>query len=157
LGTAKETSMVSNVMSKARFVVVQDAFMTKTAKQADVILPASFTVESTGSYTNTYRIIQQFNAQLHTKIDMTNLEQLSAISKLYGLEISTDAAEIVDAIASELPSAKDEKHQFVYTVKEGNSALFNNGADALTKQFDDMFKDAFAVSRVKVEEKVYGL
>jgi hypothetical protein len=35
-------------------------------------------------------------------------------------------------------------------------AAFNHGADALTKQFDDMFEQAFEQSHVSVEEKVYG-
>ena len=62
----------------------------------------------------------------------------------------------MDAIAGELPAQKDEKQQFVYTDKKGENALFNHGADAITKQFDDMFEQAFEQSQISVEEKVYG-
>jgi NADH-quinone oxidoreductase subunit G len=44
------------------FVVVQDLFMTETAKQADVILPAKGTYERDGSYTNIDRRVQAFDA-----------------------------------------------------------------------------------------------
>jgi anaerobic selenocysteine-containing dehydrogenase len=39
------------------FVVVQDAFMTETAKYADVILPAAIWGEKTGTYTNVDRTV----------------------------------------------------------------------------------------------------
>ncbi len=40
------------------FLVVQDMFLTKTAKLADVVLPAASYVESNGTFTNTERRVQ---------------------------------------------------------------------------------------------------
>ncbi len=40
------------------FLVVQDLFLTETAKLADVVLPAASYVESSGSFTNTERRVQ---------------------------------------------------------------------------------------------------
>jgi ferredoxin-nitrate reductase len=42
---------------KDLFVVVQDAFMTETAKHADVLLPAAMWGEKTGTYTNVDRTV----------------------------------------------------------------------------------------------------
>jgi formate dehydrogenase major subunit len=116
VGTAKDSSVVKKLMDNTKFIVVQDAFMTETAKQADVILPASFTLESDGSFTNTNRTIQQFKAQWSAKTEKTSIEQLADLAKMFGVEVPQDAAGIMDAIASELPAQKDEKQQFVFTL-----------------------------------------
>lgn len=156
IGTAKKEVKMSKLMNNAKFVVVQDAFITETTKQADLILPASFNLETSGSVTNTSRTIQQFEAQWPAKVEKTNIEQLAEFIKLFGAEASSNAADILDAITGELPSQKDEKHQFVYTENQSAAALFEHGADAITKQFDDIFKHAFESSHISVEEKVNG-
>ncbi|AWR96775.1 formate dehydrogenase subunit alpha [Acidianus sulfidivorans JP7] len=46
-------------LSKLDFLVVQDMFMTETAKYADVILPAAAPLEKEGTYVNTERRIQR--------------------------------------------------------------------------------------------------
>ncbi|BAU25996.1 formate dehydrogenase major subunit [Aneurinibacillus soli] len=46
-------------LEKLEFLVVQDIFLTKTAQFADVILPASPSLEKEGTFTNTERRIQR--------------------------------------------------------------------------------------------------
>lgn len=46
--------------SKLKFLVVQDLFLTETAKQADVVLPALSYVEKGGSFLNIERRVQKF-------------------------------------------------------------------------------------------------
>jgi formate dehydrogenase major subunit len=50
---------VHETLSKLDFFVVQDVFFTKTAQFADVILPASPSLEKDGTFTNTERRVQR--------------------------------------------------------------------------------------------------
>jgi formate dehydrogenase major subunit len=50
---------VENMFEKLDFFVVQDIFLSKTAKYADVVLPASPSLEKEGTFTNTERRIQR--------------------------------------------------------------------------------------------------
>jgi formate dehydrogenase major subunit len=50
---------VQDAFTKLEFFVVQDMFMSKTAQFADVILPASPSLEKEGTFTNTERRIQR--------------------------------------------------------------------------------------------------
>lgn len=50
--------LLKQVLKKAEFLVVQDLFLTETAKQADLVLPANCWAEKTGTYTNTERRVQ---------------------------------------------------------------------------------------------------
>ena len=53
-----ELSRVRKILDKEDlFVVVQDAFMTETARHADVVLPAALWGEKTGCYTNVDRTV----------------------------------------------------------------------------------------------------
>jgi formate dehydrogenase major subunit/NADH-quinone oxidoreductase subunit G len=47
------------VLGKLEFLVVQDIFMTETAKLAHVVLPAAASAEKTGTFTNLERRLQQ--------------------------------------------------------------------------------------------------
>jgi len=49
---------------KPEFLVVQDVFLTETAKLADVVLPAQSFAERDGTFTNTERRVQLFRAAL---------------------------------------------------------------------------------------------
>jgi len=52
---------LKDVLSKLEFLVVQDIFLTETAKLADVVLPASSIAEKIGTFTNLERRLQQLN------------------------------------------------------------------------------------------------
>ncbi|MCI2414186.1 MAG: formate dehydrogenase subunit alpha [Candidatus Aramenus sp.] len=54
------TPLTRKALEEVDFLVVQDMFMTETAKLADVILPASASLEKEGTFTNTERRIQRF-------------------------------------------------------------------------------------------------
>ena len=47
-------------LPKADFVVVQELFLTETAKQADVVLPALSWAERDGTFTNAERRVQRY-------------------------------------------------------------------------------------------------
>jgi formate dehydrogenase major subunit len=50
---------VQHLLSKLDFLVVQDVFLSQTAQFADVILPASPSLEKDGTFTNTERRVQR--------------------------------------------------------------------------------------------------
>ncbi|MEM3352092.1 MAG: formate dehydrogenase subunit alpha [Saccharolobus sp.] len=54
------TPLTKQALEKVDFLVVQDMFMTETAKLADVILPAAASLEKDGTFVNTERRIQRF-------------------------------------------------------------------------------------------------
>jgi formate dehydrogenase major subunit len=54
------TPLTKEALEKVDFLVVQDMFMTETAKFADVILPAASSLEKDGTFVNTERRIQRF-------------------------------------------------------------------------------------------------
>lgn len=53
-----DVTHVEEAIEKLDFLVVQDIFLTETAKLADVVLPASSYAERDGTYTNTERRVQ---------------------------------------------------------------------------------------------------
>ncbi len=60
--TDPNTQHVRNALSKLELFVVQELFMTETAKLATVVLPAASFLEKSGTFTNGERRIQRVNA-----------------------------------------------------------------------------------------------
>lgn len=58
------SNFVAEMLGKLDFFVVQDIFFSNTAQYADVILPASPSLEKDGTFTNTERRIQRFHEVL---------------------------------------------------------------------------------------------
>jgi NADH-quinone oxidoreductase subunit G len=56
-------------LPKDAFVIVQELFLTETAKRADVVLPAVSFAERDGTYTNAERRVQRFYAALPVAVD----------------------------------------------------------------------------------------
>ena len=52
---------LKQALGKLEFLVVQDVFMTETAKLAHVVLPAAASAEKSGTFTNLERRLQQLN------------------------------------------------------------------------------------------------
>ncbi len=58
------SNFVEEMFAKLDFFVVQDIFFSRTAQFADVVLPASPSLEKDGTFTNTERRIQRFHQAL---------------------------------------------------------------------------------------------
>jgi NADH-quinone oxidoreductase subunit G len=73
--------------SKQVFVVVQDLFMTETAKQADIVLPAASAYEKNGTVTNVCGEVQRLKQAIKVMGTKTDLEIFGQIAKEMGLNL----------------------------------------------------------------------
>jgi len=63
--TDPDANHVRHAMESLEFLVVQEIFMTETAKYAHVILPAASFLEKSGTFTNAERRVQRVNATVN--------------------------------------------------------------------------------------------
>ena len=74
---------------KNTFVVVQDMFLTETARLADVILPAANLYEKSGSVTNSYGDLQQVNKAADRAGVRSDFEMIVRLADKMGAHIPT--------------------------------------------------------------------
>jgi NADH-quinone oxidoreductase subunit G len=77
----------AKLASKNAFVVVQDLFMSETAKQADIVLPAASAYEKSGTVTNTCGEVQKLKHAIKVMGTKTDLEITGLIAKEMGLNL----------------------------------------------------------------------
>ena len=77
----------ASLASKNAFVVVQDLFMTETAKQADIVLPAASAYEKNGTVTNVCGEVQRLKQAIKVMGTKTDLEIFGLIAKEMGLNL----------------------------------------------------------------------
>jgi len=145
IGCTIDKAKVQKWFADAEFILVQDYFMTETAQQADLILPATFPVETSGSFTNTQKHIQQFEKQFKGKIDQENYVQLLNIIHNF---TNSEEIKTIDDIRKEIfellpQKATSERYSFNYTQKDNMNKQFNFGCDYLVKKFDEDSEQAF--------------
>lgn len=71
-------------LAKAELLVVQDLFLTETARVADVVLPAVSFVETEGSYVNSERRVQKVNPALPALTGKQNWQVLLELMEQMG-------------------------------------------------------------------------
>ena len=88
------------------FLVVQDIFMTETAKFADVVLPSACFAEKEGTFSNTERRVQRVRKAVNAPGEARDDWQITCeIAKRMGYTMSYDSAEeIMAEIAKVTPS-----------------------------------------------------
>jgi NADH-quinone oxidoreductase subunit G len=77
----------TTLASTNAFVVIQDLFMTETAKRADIVLPAASAYEKSGTVTNTCGEVQKLKAAIKVMGTKTDLEIVGLIAKEMGLNL----------------------------------------------------------------------
>ena len=65
----------------AEFMLVVDHFMTETALEADVVLPAAMPVETSGSYTTCDRRVQRFTKVFEPRTGMENWQIIGELAR----------------------------------------------------------------------------
>ena len=142
VGCAYDKEEVKKWFANASFVVVQDYFMTETAKEASLILPASFPSETGGSFSNTGKVLQKFDAApvMSNTPAHNSIQQLINLNKKFGEEQATDTVDIMMEAFSLLPGKPDGTLAFSCTAGAGEK-LFAYGCDVLIKIFDEDFSN----------------
>jgi formate dehydrogenase major subunit len=144
IGCSTDKEKVQKWFSESEFVMVQDYFLTETAKQANLILPATFPIETSGSFTNTQKNIQIFEKQFKGKVEVENFMQLVQIFNQF-TEMKIDSVDEIRKEIFELLSGADKKtsYEFIYTEKDNLNKVFKHGCDFVVKYFDEYFKNSF--------------
>ncbi|MEO4053131.1 formate dehydrogenase subunit alpha [Solibacillus sp. CAU 1738] len=96
---------IDKVLSQLDFFVVQDCFLSRTARYADVILPAAPSLEKEGTFTNTERRVQRLYQVLPTLGESkADWEITQAIARRLGANWNySHPSEIFDEMASLSP------------------------------------------------------
>jgi formate dehydrogenase alpha subunit len=99
---------VQAALEKADFLVVQDIFLTDTAKMADVVLPAACFAEKDGTFTCTERRVQRIRKAVEPPGEAkADWQIISLLSQRMGYPMSyNSASEIFDEICQLLPQYK---------------------------------------------------
>ena len=111
--TDPDTAHVIRALEALEFLVVDDLFLTETAKYADVVLPGRSYAEKEGTFTNTERRVQRVRkavvgpagARLDTEIFT------EVMNRMGYAQPSLSAAEIMDEVASLTPSYGGMSHE----------------------------------------------
>ncbi|MBW2661421.1 MAG: formate dehydrogenase subunit alpha, partial [Deltaproteobacteria bacterium] len=96
---------IEATLKKLDFLVVQDIFMTETAKLANVVLPAASFAEKEGTFTNTERRIQRVRQGLDPLGDSRpDWEIICKLSEKMGMPMNySNPEDIMEEIASLVP------------------------------------------------------
>jgi len=101
------SSHATEAMEKTEFLVVQDIFLTESAKYADVVLPAASFAEKDGTFTNTERRVQRVRQVIEpvgdSKPDWQIVCEIARRMGAKGFEFSSPE-EVMKEIASVTPS-----------------------------------------------------
>jgi formate dehydrogenase major subunit len=144
LGCAGDTKKVETWITKPEFLMVQDYFLTETAKEADLILPASFPFETGGTYSNTQKVLQKFEKSTSAKTGDDNCKQLIKILEKFGQKELTDVVDVMMESINLLPTIEESsKHLFCLTSDENQNRMFEYGCDHLVKYFEESFEKSF--------------
>ena len=92
-----------SALKKLDLLVVQDIFMTETAKLADVVLPAACFAEKDGTFTNTARTVQRVRRAVNPPGEAKEDSFIiTALSRRLGYEMAYDSIEDVFREAGQL-------------------------------------------------------
>jgi predicted molibdopterin-dependent oxidoreductase YjgC len=110
---------IEEALKSLDFLVVQDIFLTETAKLADVVLPALGWTEKSGTCTNLERRIQLQRKAVNASSGMDDWKIISDISSKMGYKMSySEAEDIMDEIAGVSPLYRDLTYR---EISKGNS------------------------------------
>lgn len=142
LGCAVHKQDIKQKLARIDFLVVQDLFMTDTAKMADLVLPASLPWEIGGSFTNSQRRIQHIEKQLDSGIDKTSFEQLVQLLTRFSINGVKNPDEALTEALSLLPKRGEYKDlHFVFKQNDNENRQFGYGCDVLNKIIDEEFAE----------------
>jgi formate dehydrogenase major subunit/formate dehydrogenase alpha subunit len=97
------TSHVKKALESLDFLIVQDIFLTETARMADVVLPAASFAEKDGTFTNTERRVQRVRKALDPPGSaMTDWEIICGLAKRVSAKIQAHRAAMAEGESASL-------------------------------------------------------
>ncbi len=126
-------------LQEAGFVVVQDLFLTETAKLADVVLPVQAFTEREGTFTSGERRVQRFYPATLNPDGRSDCAVTAAIGKLMGLELEAAPLRIFNRLAAKTNSFKGLTYPLLAQVTEqwpiiGRADLYYGGTSYANAQ-----------------------
>jgi len=127
------------VIRNAGFVVVQDLFLTETARLADVVLPAQPFTEREGTFTTGERRVQRFYPGVVRPEYKPDYAITAAISKLVGVDVEATPMRIFNRLAIKVPAFKGLSYRLLAQVSEqwpiiGRNDLYFGGTSYANAQ-----------------------
>lgn len=141
VGCAVDRQYAEKLIQGADFMVVQDVFMSETAKQADLVLPASTHLETEGSFTNTQKHIRSFDRQLEAASGKNTVQQLVDILEGFGINGIQSEKEALDEAFSLLADYSPEPLRMIVTASDNSNRMFLHGCDVIHKRIEDEFTE----------------
>jgi NADH-quinone oxidoreductase subunit G len=109
---------LAEVVQQAGFVVVQDLFLTETAKLADVVLPAQPFTEREGTLTSGERRVQRYYPGAVRSEFKPDYAITANIGKLMGLNLEITPVRIFNRLAAKVPAFKGLNYRVLAQVTE---------------------------------------
>ncbi len=148
VGCSKDKK-AARMLDGAEFRVVSDYFMTETAKHADLILPASFPIETGGSFSNAQKRLVTFDAVTEPKTVLFK-DQLTRLMEKLGVKAEYDSNEDIlkEAVSKNPAPADAEEAKFAFESADDGScvcAAYAHGCDIIVKMADDEFEEKLKI------------
>lgn len=129
---AGDDPRLAEALHKTEFVVVQDLFLTETAKLADVVLPAQPFTEREGTFTNGERRVQRFYPGVIRNEYKADYAITASISKLVSVDSEETPLRIFNRLVSRVPVFEGLSYRQLAQVTEqwpivGRSDLYYGG------------------------------
>jgi formate dehydrogenase major subunit len=126
------SAQAGGLLAKVKFKLVSDFFLTATAAEADVVLPMSSPLESSGTFTACDRRVQPSSALILPASGKTNLEIIGTLAAKLGMELKPAVSEEIFA-----------------EIKEANS--YYQGVTPGAFWGKDLFRETFATHNGKAK------
>lgn len=137
LNSAPDRAMVGAALGGLEFLVVQDIFLSETARVADVVLPGASIAEKSGTFTSIERRVQRVRAAVlppgAARPDWEILLELGARLGLGGER--TDPAAVFDEIAAVLPEYREISYPRLQAEPDGLHCIGSDGLTGRTLRF----------------------
>ncbi len=130
---AGDDPALAAALDEAKFVIVQDLFLSETAKHADVVLPAAAYTEREGSFTSGDRRVQRYYpAATPRGLARPDFIITAQLAGRLGVELPAAAALVLDQIAAQVPAYAGLSYQKLAEVHEqwpiiGRSDVYYGG------------------------------
>ncbi|MBI3991029.1 MAG: molybdopterin-dependent oxidoreductase, partial [Candidatus Omnitrophica bacterium] len=104
--TDPNTHWIEQALDSLEFLVIQEIFLSETAKKADVVLPGASFAEKEGTFTCAERRFQRVRQAIEPLSGRTDGEIICELAKRLGYTMESDPEKVLDEMASLTPMYK---------------------------------------------------